>query len=63
MDRYGAIYEARPGWRERLDEQSVSWALLPLDAPLAAAMGADRGWERVRQDAVAVYFHRVGAQR
>lgn len=51
-------YAARPGWEERMSEQSTTDAvLLPVDGPLAAALPSLPGWTRVyRDDAFEIYL-------
>lgn len=60
-DFYGAAYmkdyirlmEARPGWRAKVREFGFTHALLPVDAPLLAALES-AGWRTVFRDKVAV---------
>jgi len=54
--RYADIYLARPGWSRSLQKAGVTWAILPLEAPLAAAMRASPEWTPWRADATAVAF-------
>jgi hypothetical protein len=58
MEYYASIYAAQPGWSSRLEESSVSWALLPVGSRLAAAMDEDPGWARWRADPTTVVFLR-----
>jgi hypothetical protein len=55
-ERYSGIYLARPGWDRLLGEDGVSMALLPPDAPLAAAMRASGAWQVRSGDATALLF-------
>jgi hypothetical protein len=56
--RYADIMLARPRWSQLLREAGVDWAILPLEAPLAAAMRASPEWTPWRADATAVAFRR-----
>ncbi len=54
--RYADIYLARPGWSRSLQEAGVTWAILPLEAPLAAAMRTSTEWAAWRADGTAIAF-------
>ena len=56
--RYASIYLARPGWERLLQEDGVALALLPPDAPIAAAMRASPAWRAGGADATAMVFER-----
>jgi hypothetical protein len=58
FERYASIYRAGPGWSGALDEYGVTVALLPPDAPLAAAMRSSPRWSPWRGDGTAVVFRR-----
>lgn len=60
-ERYAAIMAAGPSWDRLLRDAGVDWALVPPDAPLAAAMSADAGWRLWSSDAAALAFHRFDA--
>jgi hypothetical protein len=53
LDRYGRIVQVRPGWRAPFDAWHFTHALLPLDAPLGAALELS-GWRRIHADRTAL---------
>ena len=62
IERYAAIYSARPGWQRALEDAAVGWALLPQDAPLGKAMEADPAWTLWGSDSTTVVFRRSGTR-
>lgn len=49
--------DLRPGWREDIGRLQITHALLPLDSPLAQALGL-LGWKPIIEDNVAVLLRR-----
>jgi len=58
FERYSDIYLARGVWSSALDEAGVTLVLLPLDAPLAAAMRASGDWILWHADGTTLVFRR-----
>ena len=52
LKQYGRLVQLRPGWREYWASWNFTHALLPNDAPLAAAL-IDAGWRVTYRDATA----------
>jgi hypothetical protein len=61
MTRYVELYDARPGWEERLRNEGVEWALLPPEAPLARAMQKSLDWNSWAEHEPVTVFTRAGA--
>ena len=55
--QYEQVITLADGWPQVLERYEVAWALIPADAPLAAALEA-QGWETVYRDATAVILRR-----
>jgi hypothetical protein len=51
VDDYVEARAARPGWREVVDRDGATYALLPVDSPLADALEHERGWVDLGHDA------------
>lgn len=47
LRRYVGALDARPGWREFVATTGAGAAVLPVEAPLAAALGERLGWRTV----------------
>jgi hypothetical protein len=45
----------RPGWREYFDSVGFTHALVPVDAPIGAALG----WKEIYRDKTAVLLERL----
>jgi hypothetical protein len=56
---YLAVTAGSPPDLRVLDKYGVDWALLPVGAPLEAALGGDPGWERLYRDEVAAIYRRA----
>ncbi len=54
---YETIISAEPGWKTLLDKYRVTWAILPPQEALSAALEAD-GWQPVYWDETAVIYAR-----
>ena len=50
--------QARPGWREKLDANRVSWTLLTSNAPLTQALALLPEWRRIYSDPLVTIFRR-----
>ncbi|HMD72146.1 MAG TPA: hypothetical protein VKF41_12415 [Bryobacteraceae bacterium] len=59
LKRYGRMVQVRPGWREIWDGYGFTHALLPNDAPLAAAL-QQAGWQTVYRDGTATLLSAGG---
>jgi len=57
LKRYLRLIEARPGWREMIDEFQITHALLPSDGPLRTVLEL-AGWTLLHQDSTAVLLAR-----
>jgi hypothetical protein len=53
LKQYGRLVQVRPGWRQYWDSFGFTHALLPVDAPLRAAL-EQAGWRPVYADGTAV---------
>jgi len=53
IDGYARMFEARPAWRQEFERWNFTHALLPPDAPLAAALEGS-GWHELYRDRTAV---------
>jgi hypothetical protein len=53
LKQYGRLVQVRPGWPEIWNRYGFTHALLPDDAPLAAAL-QQAGWQAVYRDRTAV---------
>jgi hypothetical protein len=47
MDRYAAVQQLKPNWRQVLDEHNVRLALVKKDSPLDVVLGIDEGWQEL----------------
>jgi hypothetical protein len=47
MDRYAAVEQLKPNWRQVLDEHNVRLALVKKDSPLDVVLGIDEGWQEL----------------
>jgi hypothetical protein len=56
---YLAIYYARPGWDERLDEAGINVVLVEPPSPLAKLLAVREDWQQAYADDVASLFVRV----
>jgi hypothetical protein len=54
LKRYGRMMQLRPGWGDYFDNFGFSHALVPVDAPLAGALG----WKEIYRDKTAVLLER-----
>jgi hypothetical protein len=59
LKQYGRLVQTRPGWREYFDGFHFTHALLPVDAPLAAAL-QQIGWKEVYRDTTATLLAASG---
>lgn len=59
MKEYLRLMEARPGWQEIARRLRFTHALLPVDAPLAAALES-AGWKQTYKDNTAALFAAPG---
>jgi hypothetical protein len=50
VDDYVAARVAQPRWREVIDRDRATYALLPVDSPLADALEKERQWVEVGED-------------
>ena len=57
LKQYGRLMQARPGWRQQVEEYGFTHALLPNDSSLRGAL-EDLGWKRLRVDRVATLLAR-----
>jgi hypothetical protein len=57
LRRYGRMVQVRPGWREIWDSYGFTYALMPVDYPLAASLPLI-GWQATYRDNTAVIFVR-----
>jgi hypothetical protein len=55
---YGRMVQVRPGWQEIWERYGFTHALLPLDAPLSAAL-EERGWRRLYTDRTVIILSRT----
>jgi hypothetical protein len=53
LRQYGRLVQVRPGWPEIWSQYGFTHALLPIDAPLAAAL-QQTGWRPVYRDRTAI---------
>jgi len=53
---YLPVYEADPGWLERLRAEGIGWILLEDHAPLAGALAREPSWKQVYGDGLAVIY-------
>jgi hypothetical protein len=51
VDDYVEARTARPGWRKVIDRDGATYALLPVDSPLADALEHERAWVDLGRDA------------
>ena len=58
---YGRMVQVRPGWREIWDSYGFTYALMPVDYPLAAVLPLI-GWQTTYRDNTAVIFVRTGTK-
>lgn len=56
--RYLTALDAKPGWREVLDDYDVSWTLTRSAAPLNQLLALDPAWRLEYQDPVATIYRR-----
>ena len=54
-----AAMRAEPGWAEILDRRGIGVVLVEPDAPLAAVLEGEAGWEVLYRDALAVVYWRI----
>jgi hypothetical protein len=59
LKQYGRLVQVRPGWRPYFDRFQFTHALLPADAPLAAAL-QQIGWKEIYRDSTAVLLQTGG---
>jgi hypothetical protein len=59
LKQYGRLMQVRPGWQAYWNQFGFTHALLPVDAPLAAALLA-QGWREVYRDGTATLLGRSG---
>jgi hypothetical protein len=59
LKQYGRLVQVRPGWQAIWDGFGFTHALLPLDAPLAAAL-EQAGWRQVYSDATSRLLTKPG---
>lgn len=57
--QYLKVVKVEPGWREALAQTNAELVLLPVRAPLAAALQPEKNWREQYHDAVAIVFERV----
>jgi hypothetical protein len=50
VDDYAAARAAQPRWRDVLDRDRATYALLPVDSPLADALEKQSGWTELGRD-------------
>ena len=53
LKQYGRLVQVRPGWQQYFEGFHFTHALLPVDAPLAAALELI-GWKEVYRDSTAI---------
>ena len=56
IEDYGQIFEARPGWEEKLEEYNVSWIFVPGLSPLHKAVWYHPNWQQIYNDRFSVVF-------
>jgi hypothetical protein len=62
LKQYGRLVQVRPGWRQYFEEFHFTHALLPVDAPLRAALELI-GWKPVYRDSTAILLVANGTSR
>jgi|YNPNPStandDraft_1061719.scaffolds.fasta_scaffold14684_2 hypothetical protein len=55
---YWQVLQGQEGWAEVLERYDVRWVILPPSRPLAAALDASPGWQRLYADETAVIWQR-----
>jgi len=58
IEDYGQIFEAKPGWEEKLEKYDVSWIFVPGLSPLHLAVWHHPHWQQVYDDPFSVIFVR-----
>jgi hypothetical protein len=56
--QYLRTLRAEDGWEDILDEYKISWAILPPEAPLSAAIQEELKWETVYKDGTTVVLRK-----
>lgn len=58
MRDFMSIYNAQPGWAEKLETAGVNLVLVETGSPIADALAGDEGWELTQKDESSVLFER-----
>jgi len=58
MQDFLAIYNAQPGWKDKLQKSGVNLALVEAGSPIAVALAQDGGWKVAMRDNLSVLFSR-----
>jgi hypothetical protein len=61
-DDHLALQDLHPNWREVLKRRQIGVVILPVDAPLAQALGSEPTWRRIGERSGIVAFGRRGAE-